>query len=236
MKSDLQYVYKYVDDTSRVVYVGITNDIQNRVRQHKHDKLRAVKNPIIYYFPVKYRADADMLETYLINHYGTGKYYNVSKTQKGDFSFFDICDDLPWHRYSSKVDEQLKPFIVSDLIEKGKEVVVEKKVFVNKDSIDAILQQYDASVSLEKAMLDDLISFENDVTSWMQSIPNYKNYPTITKGLQLHKKRLICARVLKHYPWSLFTDSSKRNWLLSVMERTKIKIENYEKTVEAQND
>lgn len=234
MNNDLQYVYKYVDNSSKVVYVGITNNLKKRIYQHKHDKLKEIKNPVIYYFPVKYRADADMLETYLINYYGTVKYYNVSKTKKGDVSFLDICDDLPWNRYFNNIDSDLIPFVVSDILKKKKEVIVEKKIFVNEDSIDGKIQKIHDAMDFERNMVIDLIDYEEKVVNTLQSFPNYQKYPAIVKGIQLHKKRWICARLLKKYGPGLSNvfdrdRGIKREWLNSVMDKIVIELELHEK-------
>ena len=142
MNTERQYVYKYVDGGIEK-YVGITNDLPKRFYQHTKDKLNEMENPDVYYFPVKHRGDADMLETYLINYYNTGKYYNVAKTQKGDFSFFDVCDRLPWVLYEGSVDESLPTFSVSGLIGAKNTEVVYKTVIKNVDkAIYVILKIY----------------------------------------------------------------------------------------------
>ena len=143
----MQYVYKYLNNRGDTVYVGITGDMERRVNEHKKDKLAEVKDPIIYYFPVKYRGDAEMLETYLIGHYNTRKHYNVAKTRKGDFSFLDIIDDFPWELYKDRCQLSTKPFVISDVVA-TKEVIVEKekvvvkKEYINNDKRDAELAGY----------------------------------------------------------------------------------------------
>ena len=116
MNTEKQYVYKCVE-SGITKYVGITEDLSKRLYQHSIDILNKMKNPNVYYFPVKYRGDADVLETYLINYYNTDKYYNVAKTQNGIFSFLtgDVCDRLPWVLYNGNVDESLPLFSISGL-------------------------------------------------------------------------------------------------------------------------
>lgn len=113
-KSPMYYVYRYIGKNKEVLYVGITQDMKKRVYQHKRDKLAEVsKSARIEYFAVKYREDADLLETYLISHFNTGQRFNVSKTKKGNVSFLRNCEYLPWIVYDGSVDESLKPFILS---------------------------------------------------------------------------------------------------------------------------
>lgn len=131
MIKSVEYVYKYLNNRGDTVYVGITNDMNRRVKEHKTDKLGEIKNPLIYYFPVKYRGDAEMLETYLIGWYGTKKYYNVAKTEKGDFSFLDVIEDFPWKPYTGDPTAEEKPFMISEVIG-TKEIIVEKEKIIEK--------------------------------------------------------------------------------------------------------
>ncbi len=93
----MEYVYRYISVEGDVLYVGITNNMARRVAQHKRDKLAKLKNASIQYFPVKYRADAELIESYLICKQDDPK-YNVSKTAKGSASFLDKIT-FPWIPY-----------------------------------------------------------------------------------------------------------------------------------------
>lgn len=230
----MQYVYKYVNDRSDVVYVGITNNMKNRIQQHKSDKLKNIKNPVIYYFPVKYRADAEMLETYLINYYGTGRYYNVSKTKKGDVSFLDnICDSLPWTRFINKAELNLEPFVVSANFVKEK--IIEKKVYVDFNSTESAIRKKDEDAKIINEKLNELIDFENEIINKLQEmIRDFNSNDFIDKGLYLHKKRLLCARLMKkcfqHYPFFFSKKNTEKKWnrLNLLMESIKWQIEEHE--------
>ena len=76
------YVYRY-ENEGEIVYVGITSDMKRRVEQHKYDKLGELNNPIIRYFRVPSKTDAEILETALIGYYKTGEKFNVAKSKKG---------------------------------------------------------------------------------------------------------------------------------------------------------
>lgn len=207
----MQYVYKYVEKGT-VKYIGITNNMSKRFYQHTKDKLNTMDNPDVYYFPVKYRADAEMLETYLINYYGTGKFFNISKTCKGDVSFLDICDKLPWTIYLGNVDDKIKPFTVSDV----QEIVYEPTtVYIDNESDNAkiqkifdahcdLLQKLDSAIKDEtenvkylKTLLSEYAE-EKDITEW---------YSFVERGLFLHKKRLQAAmlakRCLRGFPYGV---------------------------------
>lgn len=201
MNTERQYVYKYVDGGIEK-YVGITNDLPKRFYQHTKDKLNEMKNPDVYYFPVKHRGDADMLETYLINYYNTGKYYNVAKTQKGDFSFFDVCDRLPWVLYDGNVNESLPLFSVSGLIgAKNTEVVyktvteyVDKPIYIDEKSTSKREEKCWNDIKKTSDYLKHEINCDTEVIKFLENLILDKEYSEcmdfIQKGLYLHKKRL----------------------------------------------
>ena len=43
------YIYKYVDNKNNIIYIGKTNNIERRIKEHKKDKLKNF-NGDIYYF------------------------------------------------------------------------------------------------------------------------------------------------------------------------------------------
>lgn len=193
MTNEINYVYKYVEK-GVVKYVGITNNMQKRFYQHTKDKLSMMHNPDVYYFPVKYRGDADMLETYLINYYNTKSYYNAVKTQKGDFSFFDVCDRLPWVLYEGHVNEGLEPFTVSSVIGKKYVEPVEVVKLVDRKSIDGMLWEHR---ECEK-IAEDLIEFERKIIPFLEQLlalkPDSADAISFIKtGLELHQRRLNLA-------------------------------------------
>ncbi len=193
MSEELNYVYKYVEN-GIVKYVGITNNMQKRFYQHTKDKLSEMSNPDVYYFPVRYRGDAYMLETYLINHYNTKSYYNVAKTQKGDFSFFDICDRLPWVLYEGCVGTDLEPFTVSSVIGKKYVEPMEVVKLVDRNSVDGRAWELFESQQIAQ----DLVEFEETVVSFLErrivEVELDRHISFIRKGLNLHKRRLNLAK------------------------------------------
>ena len=217
----MEYVYKYLNGKGDVVYVGITKDIKRRIAQHKVDKLAEINNPMIYYFPVKYRGDAEMLETYLIDFYRTSRFYNVAKTRKGKFSFLDICDELPWVVYDGKEKSNLKPFVVSDVVEisKAKEIIVEKKIYVDKFSSDEqILINFENEINKLKEKAQETFDFENTICDLLLSYA--KNNPKneiFKKGFYLHNKRkkavyLLKERIVNHYKSYSDTKRKRQEW------------------------
>lgn len=129
----MEYVYRYLNASGVTVYVGITNDMKRRVAQHKTDKLSNIRNGKVEFFGVENRTDADLLETYLINHFKTGNYYNVSKANRGDVSFLDGVE-FPWTEYVDGAEPIT--FNVKSPVK-----VVEKKVVYRKqgDSVTATI-------------------------------------------------------------------------------------------------
>ena len=213
----MEYVYKYLNHRGDTVYVGITNDMHRRVKEHRSDKLSEIKNPLIYYFPVKYRGDAEMLETYLIGWYGTKKYYNVSKTRKGDFSFLDVVEDFPWQRYEKGTITDDKPFAISDVVG-TKEVVVEKevvkykKIYVDRNSyMSEQLELKNQERKMVYDFLDNQIKTGKEKIEHLKSMLNQRNSELyrlrIAIDLFLFDKRvraLILQR--KYVDYELFPD------------------------------
>lgn len=244
MNTERQYIYKYVDGGIEK-YVGITKDLSKRLYQHTKDKLNEMKNPDIYYFPVKHRGDADMLETYLINYYGTGRYYNVSKRNKGDFSFFDICDRLPWVLYKGKADETLPLFSVSNLIGEENIKIVYKPqiVYMNNDSDEAKWNHY---IEKRKKLIDYLdceIKTDTYVIDSLNKLLLNGSYSNehkqfIKTGIYLHKKRLqgflAYQKEWNKSGWSIInvgeqkTNNARLNRLTDILYRIRLLLERHE--------
>ena len=234
----MEYVYKYVEQ-NKTKYVGITNNLSKRYYQHTKDKLNEMRNPDVWYFPIKYRADAEMLETYLINYYGTKKYYNIAKTAKGDFSFLDICDRLPWVLYDGTIDETLEPFSVTGLIGKKEIETVYRKetIYVDKSSDDAIISRYYEEDSKLNHYIDCEIDCEKKVVSLLNKMlienqydPESNTYKTIKKGFLLHNKRLQGLKLLNRETQKfVFMQNRQRiEKLLRILNTIKILLEQHE--------
>ena len=136
------YVYRYKAG-NEIVYVGIANNLKRRVDQHKRDKrdkLSTLKEPVIEYFCVQSRTDAELLETYFINKYKTGRFFNIKKANRGDVHFLDGVE-IPWEHYS---EDNIKNDNFIDVAPPKKVVEVEKIVYRKKqDSTDAIVAESD---------------------------------------------------------------------------------------------
>lgn len=196
--NECQYVYRYLDETGNVLYVGITNNMERRVAEHSHDKLSEIENAKIEYFSVMYRTDAELLETYLINHYDTGKQYNIKKTNKGNVSFLGKCEELPWAEFSGKTDMDMIPFILEktepEVITKTE--VIEKRVYIDSNSLDdAVIAKFwqDEAKCIE--IMNEYKTYEETIIGYLQDLlkhptPNCEPRHIILKGLQLHTEKL----------------------------------------------
>ena len=91
----MDYVYRYID-AGNTVYVGITNNMSRRIKEHQCDTLGDLTNPVIECFRVVNRLDAELLETYLINALKPRK--NKAKAGKGNVSIFEGVQ-FPWTEY-----------------------------------------------------------------------------------------------------------------------------------------
>ena len=72
------YIYKYVAN-DEIVYIGQSSNLENRIKQHKNDKLKNIQ-AIIYYFECNNKIEATYWEYNLINKYHP-KYNVVLKNQ-----------------------------------------------------------------------------------------------------------------------------------------------------------
>lgn len=246
-KDKMEYVYKYENINNTVVYVGITNNLTRRIREHQEDKLGEIKKPTIYYFPVKYRGDADMLETYLIDYYKTGKYYNVAKTKKGDFSFFDICNRLPWALYEGKVDKTIKPFVVTDIIGKTQIEKIKEPIYIDSEnSHDKAIREYYENEENIKVFFTLEILQEVEIIKGLKALLKSNGQPyfyegkwlrshrsneCINRGLLLHTKRLrvMCCLLNESEKDFLRRNDNKIHRLNEISSHVRKQLEEHEK-------
>ena len=185
----MYYVYRYVGQNGTVLYVGITNNLKNRICQHQRDKLSEIsKSAKIEYFPVKYQEDADLLETYLISHFKTGQYFNVSKTKKGNVSFLRNCEYLPWVVYDGCVEKKLKPFTLSvgsASVRKEERELLHRQNVYRRKFLRGLLRSLDREYKKEKRDFNHLnkltgYSFKDDVSCTKEELMT---------GISLHGER-----------------------------------------------
>lgn len=232
----MEYVYKYENGSGEVVYVGITNDMHRRISEHKKDKLSAIRNPDIFYFPVLTRADAEMLETYLIGHYRTGQHYNVSKTRKGEFTFIDICDQLPWKAWSDAQCDDEKPFLMSSLTgsENIREIIVEKRVYVDAEkSVSSSVDKLQNDIMESRKAVKERIEYEEFIIGCLQDERNAYPYNNVVReGLRLHINIRKCLRIWETLsrkdPMYYKTLRDKKQLLLEIWRAHENKLRRYE--------
>lgn len=106
----MQYVYRYYltgkgNRNQRWLYVGITNNLDRRVEQHKNDSLRDISKRhdcTVQYCTVESRFDADALETILIGLYKP--VFNRAKKgmdERNSPQFFaDKAKNIEWQDYT----------------------------------------------------------------------------------------------------------------------------------------
>lgn len=100
MPSKMYYVYKYTDKSDEIIkYIGITNCIERRIKQHTEEWAQQ-SNYRIEYFECNNRSQAEAYESHLIALYNTSDWYNKSKSGWGIISEFSQtkyqwCEFLP---------------------------------------------------------------------------------------------------------------------------------------------
>ena len=225
----MYYVYRYVGQNGAVLYVGITNNMKKRVYQHTRDKLAEVsENARIEYFSVKYREDADLLETYLISYYKSGQHFNVSKTKKGDVSFLGDVEAFPWAEWKGEYNET-SPF-VNDIGKRKTKFVynpVSDFASMNK-ATDAVYGQIlysremiDSAINDEKKICDMLNELTGEEYKGLLKVSNEK----LLAGIDLHKNRLYWLKELKRAYCKDFSNSSMFQTIANVLREVNVAIQ-----------
>lgn len=101
------FVYKYIDKEDNIVkYVGITKDLDARIKSHKLDDWVKKSDYKIQYIELNIRADCEYLEGCFISYYKTYNYYNKAKKEWGEGELFDPTKYI-WMDYVSEKDKKL---------------------------------------------------------------------------------------------------------------------------------
>lgn len=79
------YVYKWVDNNDNILYIGKTTNIENRTKQHIHDKDWINKDTKLYYAELPNKTDMDIYEIYYINKFKP--MHNTNYMNEATFSF-----------------------------------------------------------------------------------------------------------------------------------------------------
>lgn len=105
------YVYKFLDETGNIIYIGKTDNIHNRMKQHfsknGHLPSECYESVVtVFYAAVPTKCDADILETFLINKYSPK--YNTDKMfyQNIGRSRYQL-QEPEWIRYEFKAADQV---------------------------------------------------------------------------------------------------------------------------------
>ena len=100
------YIYRFVAYEGRVLYVGTTNNLEQRMYQHEHLPKECYQNTTkIEYIEVNSEIDATILEMYFINLYDA-KYNTVYKCDKGTELSIEVTN---W----KSIDNKLLKFWIS---------------------------------------------------------------------------------------------------------------------------
>ena len=188
----MEYVYRYLNKYQEVVYIGITNNLKRRIKEHTQDKLKNFHGSI-QVFAVIHREDAELLETYLICKYRP--YFNEAKKQKGDVSFLGEGLVFPWEEYHENQIDSLEPFQINEQII-TKEVVTEVKKKVLKMTPEDIwmeeaenYKRFKNAIDYEKEIIERLKIIKETMAEVKTSNP--KAYNLYLEDCEAHKEKLI---------------------------------------------
>ena len=107
----MPYVYRFLNSEGKIIYIGKTINIKNRMQQHfnkGHLPAECYRNIArIEYKKYKTEADALIMETYYITKY-TPKYNKLQQSR--DFPTVEFNESDKWRIY-----KEFKPIQVTDL-------------------------------------------------------------------------------------------------------------------------
>ncbi len=109
----MAWVYRYIDNTDGIIkYVGIVwsknRTLKQRVQEHQlHDDWCVNGDFTVEYITenIDTRTDAEYFESHYVSLYGTGKYYNTSKSDWGVSSFLPNREN-DWKRFDPMIPEK----------------------------------------------------------------------------------------------------------------------------------
>lgn len=102
----MYFVYRYIDLADEIIkYVGITNNLEYRIKQHEQDDWCSRRKWRIEYFETENKAEAYAFETHYINLYKTGEYFNKAQVGQGINKYLP---EQKWIEYGKLLKEEKK--------------------------------------------------------------------------------------------------------------------------------
>ena len=117
-KENNNLIYKFYNLNNELLYVGITNSMKLRLRQHKQDKPWANEIKKICVSDKMTRNEAHIYEIYYIAN--ENPVYNVDHTNGGKVSF--IMDELLFKEYKKEKRKKISVDIVLGMYNSGKTI------------------------------------------------------------------------------------------------------------------
>lgn len=150
------YVYKFLDETGTIIYIGKTDNIHNRMKQHFSTNGHLPSGcyesvTSVFYSVLPTKCDADILETFLINKYSPK--YNTDKMfyQNIERSRYQL-QEPEWIRYEFKVSNQVKELFTDEYKLKA---VIKQNISILNDS--EYLWSVAPELSKQQEIINDLI-------------------------------------------------------------------------------
>lgn len=170
-------VYRYVDIRDNFIkYVGIVygenRTLEQRHKEHIKNEIWCDENFIVQYLdiPVNNRTEAETLESHFISLYGSGKWYNKSKSNWGQSSFLPQFDENNWQEldyvFTSQDIENIKRKRINsnqnnNLLnnEKLNKIVEKLDILIgnNRNSFESINRSIKYSGLTDKNQIENLI-------------------------------------------------------------------------------
>ncbi len=160
MHTQITYVYRYIDKAdNEIKYVGISNNVPLRIKQHNYDEWTFNKTWMIEVLrtdePLN-RTSAMILESHFISLYNTGDYYNINQIHDGLGQFLtDLPESFEWELYKeikvskSSTDNSQTDVTVETLKIGNLKILCNTKLLdddtyeINESSSDEVISKYD---------------------------------------------------------------------------------------------
>lgn len=169
---DVYYVYRFFNINNEIVYVGKTNNIDSRMRQHFSDKGHLKPEQYAQVQRVEYtecpsQLDMDILEKYLINLWQP-PFNTVDRNSS--ISFFDLKNtkELKWIVYFNKSNNKVSAPspTINDEEEKLKKLKEEQESFIKELGVSNIIPENyivysDGIKKVKRSRSGNIIGYKN---------------------------------------------------------------------------
>lgn len=179
------YIYKYVTSSGQIVYIGKSENVLQRVKQHTEEKFKKYPDAEIYVHKCASRHEMDALEVILIEKHKP----ELNEASKTDNELsFTFSDDLEWVSIKDiiPVNKEKRP--------KGKkpdEIIIKSDITANKFQ-EAVMKWHDLYYFInwlqdqrpddERGTIFFNLSDAKEACKWVWNFDNYDDCNNLDKS------------------------------------------------------